>query len=808
MNRINLLIILFFSTLIASAQYKVTGTVTDSIGSAEAYATIRVFEQSDTTKAVALGVTDEKGAFEQDIKSKGSYRICISSVGKQTAVKQFEISEANTVAKLGSIVMLDASTTLGEIEVVAQKPIVKTEIDRLVYDVKEDSEAKTSNILEILKKVPMVTVDGEDNIYVNGNSNFKIYKNGRPNNNWSNNAKDVLKSIPASMIKKIEVIHEPGAKYDAEGLAGILNIVMDDNTQMKGVVGSVYANVTTTANANAGGYMTTQINKVSASVNYGYVHSGSYGMENISETETTYKESGNHSNSYDKTNKDGKMNLHYADVEASWDADSLNLVTFSFGGYWYQYGVTTLNKMSMFDSSNNLLYSYTNNTKIPKSRYFDFNGKLDYQHSTRHKGETLTASYLVSTTDQKNQRENDYVDLFNYPVSYTCNDMNSKLNFIEHTFQFDWTRPFAEKHKFETGAKYILRSNHSITDQNYSNPETQWNDSRHTDFNHTTHIGAAYGEYSFNSRYWGARAGLRYEYSFLKAKYNDGSNPDFDSNFSDLVPTITFNYKPNDANTLKVNFNTRISRPGISYLNPAVSESPETKDYGNADLGSTRRHNLGLTYSLMKPKIMLNASLTYAFSNNLLSSYQFVDDNGIINNTYNNIGKSRTWRLSVYARWQPFKTTTLSLNGAVAHDHMRNENINVSNQRWSMYFNLFAEQKLPWKLNLSANVSRMDWGLNGLYGHSEPLYFYGFGINRSFLKEDRLNVRLSANMPFSGKWFSTSSYVTRGDILSTTNALHHNRAFSVSVSYRFGSMNVQVKKVNKSIDNDDLEGRK
>ena len=113
----------------------------------------------------------------------------------------------------------------------------------------------------------------------------------------------------------------------------------------------------------------------------------------------------------------------------------------------------------MFDSSNNLLYSYTNNTKIPKSRYFDFNGKLDYQHSTRHKGETLTASYLVSTTDQKNQRENDYVDLFNYPVSYTCNDMNSKLNFIEHTFQFDWTRPFAGGNMLETGDKYILRIN-------------------------------------------------------------------------------------------------------------------------------------------------------------------------------------------------------------------------------------------------------------------------------------------------------------------------------------------------------------
>ncbi len=113
------------------------------------------------------------------------------------------------------------------------------EIDRIGYDVQADEESKTNTVIDMMRKVPMVSVDADGTIKVNGSTNFKIYKDGRPNQSFTNNSKDVLSAIPASMIKRIEVITEPGAKYDAEGVGAIINIVTMDNTSMGGVMGSV-----------------------------------------------------------------------------------------------------------------------------------------------------------------------------------------------------------------------------------------------------------------------------------------------------------------------------------------------------------------------------------------------------------------------------------------------------------------------------------------------------------------------------------------------------------------------------------------
>ena len=148
----------------------------------------------------------------------------------------------------GDSLSLNDSIDISEITVTAQRPLVRQEADRISYDVTHDEDAKTQTIIEMLKKVPFVTVDAENNITVKGSSNFKIYKNGRPNPNFSTNAKEVFQSIPASAVKRIEVITEPGAKYDAEGLDGILNIIMDDEAQLVGFVGN--ANVGWSASGN------------------------------------------------------------------------------------------------------------------------------------------------------------------------------------------------------------------------------------------------------------------------------------------------------------------------------------------------------------------------------------------------------------------------------------------------------------------------------------------------------------------------------------------------------------------------------
>ena len=254
----------------ALAQYAVSGVVADTTGTGEAYATIRIYNQADSTKAIRLGTTDDSGAFMQQLPEAGKYTINISSVGKTPLRHNFEVTKSKPTASLGTLTLHDASTTLGEVQVVAQRPLVKTEIDRLSYDIQADEDSKTNTIFEMLKKVPRVTVDGEDNIKVDGSSDFKIFKNGRPNSSWSRNPKEVLKSIPASMIKRIEVITEPGARYDAEGVSGILNIVTMDNTSMSGVLGSIGGAVNQNGSTNAFTYLTTQAGKLTTTLNYGY----------------------------------------------------------------------------------------------------------------------------------------------------------------------------------------------------------------------------------------------------------------------------------------------------------------------------------------------------------------------------------------------------------------------------------------------------------------------------------------------------------------------------------------------------------
>lgn len=788
------------ATINSLAQYSVKGCVTDSIGTTEPYATIRIYNQGNTEKPIKMGVTDIDGKFNQELKSSGKYTLQISSVGKATINENFELTPTVKTKDFGTIIIKNDAHTLAGVEVVAQKPLVTTEIDRLSYDIQADEESKTSNIFDMLRKVPMVTIDGEDNIKVNGSSSFKIYKNGRPNTSWSNNPKEVLKSIPASMIKRIEVITEPGAKYDAEGVAGILNIITDDKSVIDGVVGSISANTNTNEMHGANAFITTQVGKLTTSLNYNFSTLGKANTSPYYNSEYTYTESGNKLTSWG-SNEIKKGGIHFGSIEASYEIDTLNLITLSFGGYLFNTDMLGLGNVAMYDKNQNKLYSYKSIDKTPKSQYFDFNGKLDYQHLTHNKGEALTLSYLISTTNQERISESFYEDMVNFPLDYNSYKANNKLNFYEHTLQFDWTRPFAEKHKLETGLKYILRQNFSKTLYEYNNGVTA-----PTDFNHITNIGAVYGEYSFNSKRWGARAGLRYEFAHLKGEYKNSDEPSFSSTIGDLVPTLSASYKINDSNTLKLNFATRINRPGISYLNPAVEETPSSIYYGNPNLESTRRNNLRLTYTLMKPKIVINTSVGYNWADNALMSLEWIE-NGIKYSTYANNGNSKGFSWNLYAQWTATKSTQLVLNGSLSWNKYQNSQ-NLENEGWGR--NLYAniKQNLPWKLILNANLFYWSNDISDVYDKGGDIFGYGFNLSRSFLKDDRLTVKLGAQSPFSSKYRTGTFHTIQGGRVGFNSFKNLQRAFGINVSFRFGSLKASVKKTNKTISNDDLEGRK
>lgn len=271
-----------------ASAYEVTALTTDSVGEALPYVTYRVFG-SDSTKPEYSDISGLDGTIRQTIASAGAYRIVLSYTGMADAERSFDVSDATPVADLGDITLSESATVLQGVTVTAQKPLVIKQIDRLGYDVQADPERPTANVSDILRKVPMVSVDADGTIKVNGSTNFKIYKNGRPNNSMSRNAKDLFRAMPASMIKRVEVITDPGAAYDAEGTSAILNIVTEDNTSIKGVLGNANLRYSTLNDyPEASLWLTSEIDKVTFSAYGGYSHYDGKMSKNKSVSTTEY----------------------------------------------------------------------------------------------------------------------------------------------------------------------------------------------------------------------------------------------------------------------------------------------------------------------------------------------------------------------------------------------------------------------------------------------------------------------------------------------------------------------------------------
>ena len=214
---------LTLSAVVMAQNTTIKGVLMDeTLNEGEPFATVRVFKAGDKqTKPTVMFLTDEEGKFSQEIKGKGRFDIVFSSIGKEDLRQTVELGKEGTI-DLGTLYMKNNETMLMGVEIVAQKPLVKMDVDKMSYNVAEDEDSKTYTVLDMLRKVPMVTVDGQDNISVNGSSAFKVLVDGMPNVMFSSNPSMVFKSMPASAVKSIEVITNPGAKYDAEGAAGVL----------------------------------------------------------------------------------------------------------------------------------------------------------------------------------------------------------------------------------------------------------------------------------------------------------------------------------------------------------------------------------------------------------------------------------------------------------------------------------------------------------------------------------------------------------------------------------------------------------
>ena len=715
-----------------------------------------------------------------------------AEVGKATAQTQ---KDSTTVSS-------DSITWSKELEgvvVKAQKQLIKQEIDRIGYDVQADEESKTQTVMDMLRKVPMVTVDGQDNIMVKGNSSYKIYKNGHYDPSLSKNAKETFKSMPASMVKRIEVITDPGAREDAEGVDAILNFVMVDGSKMQGMTGVVSASYTSQNQRNLYTSLTGQMGKLLASVDYGYGGMSSRSTVSITDTDRKYLDTGNRMQSHSDSTYPGA--IHYSNLNASYDIDSLNLLSASFGGYFYKLNVQGDGSTALTNPAGQPVYSFSNHYWMPGYSHSSWNGRLDYEHKTRRKGERLTLSYMLALTRQHTDQENTYTDMVNAPFDYTGSLQTERERFTEHTFQADWLRPLGKGHQLEVGAKYIYRNNNSHNTQNFFGIDMLTNN----EFEHTTRVLAGYADYIYNHKKWSARAGLRYEYSYMEGRYPDGKGDTYDKHLSDWVPQASLKYQMTDAQSLKFSLTTSINRPGISYLNPAIVTSPTVVQHGNANLVSSHTQRVSLIYSYILPKLTLQIAPAYNYSSGGISTIQTAR-NDIRYITYDNILSFRRFSVEQYVQWKPFDGTTIVINNNLRYEH--NENPNLGYRTFGWYDNFYANlsQKLPWKLLLyMAAYGKIGHSPNGIYYMQHSYQGYYFSLQRSFLKDDRLTVRIGANAPFNKYWTSEAETVN-GDYRDFQQSWNRARSFSLSVTYRFGSLKASVKKTEHSIDNDDVVG--
>lgn len=765
------------------------------------YATISVSRDADQKNSLKKFATDDKGFFSSTLLP-GSYFLSFQYVGKKTLVKEVNIPAQEKEVDLGKIIVEESSTELDEVSVVAQTPLVKVEIDKLTYNLKDDPESATSNLLDMLRKVPLITVDADDNVQLKGGSNFKIYLNGKPSNMLASNPTQVLKSMPANSIKDIEVITDPGAKYDAEGVGGIINIITDKRVD-DGYVGSVGAGVDSRGGYNGNGYITLKYGKFGFTGNvnhYKYVSPESESTFLRRDTsdgrETTLSQNGLSGSEGRGNNMSGMI---------SYEMDSLNLFSLSLNGYQGK-GTNTTN--TNVNSIGRFAYDY-NRISESTNEYGSIDFSADYQRSFKKKGELLTVSYRFGSSPNNSDGTTSTLNVAGVPIlraqdyfMRNHNDADGK----EHTGQIDYVNPLTANHNIEAGFKYIYRDNSSFGNNVYLDTLTnEWEPdvSRKNDFQHDQFIASGYASYGFKKDKFGLKAGVRAEQTNQNINFLSQNDSVVKTDFFDIVPSLALSYQMGMTQTLRLGYNMRIYRPGIWYLNPYIDNiDPLNISYGNPNLDAEKNHNVSLNYGSFSQKLNLNASLNYSVTSNSIQSFQFVEE-GVNNSTYGNIGKSQSIGLNAYIRWAPVKELSVFINGNTDYmDIKSNKDETLKNSGFSYRAFSGVTYRFPYDLRLSVN--------GGYFGNRimlqtkmDPFYFMSFGVSKSFLNK-KLDVAIRGSNPFQ-KYMDHQSYTTGLNFNQESLFRRPARSISLNVTFRFGDLKSSIKKVQRGISNEDLK---
>ncbi|AEI51036.1 TonB-dependent receptor domain-containing protein [Runella slithyformis] len=807
---------------------RVSGIIVDSAsGKPVEYATVALFEIK-TGKPIDGTVTDLKGAFLLKSVPDGEFKFVASFIGyKNFVIAKLTIGKGSKEQNLGNINLPPDVRTLAEVTVMGEKAIIEDKVDRLVYNAEKDISNTGGDAGDVLRKVPLLSVDLDGNVSMRGSENIRVLINGKPSTIVANSVADALKMIPSDQIKTVEVITSPSAKYDAEGSAGIINIITKKNT-LQGITGSVDI-AGGNRSSNLFGNVNLRTKKLGVSVNAGgrmmYPPTGGYidisrQLTNGSVVRTRQENDGNQLGGFGNA----QLSLDYS-------PSAKDNITLSVRN--------SRRAQNQYNTQQSYSFAGTTSSKTFANKIDSKNvgNNLDVNLDYTRKFDKENKEFSILAQLSQNAGDNSYTrDQFRSSIDgelfYRESNPNKSLT-KERTLQVDYQDPLSKYVQVETGAKMILRHiesdfrfNYDSTGRGIYTPNPQ----RTNVFSYDQNVFAGYLSFLFQTKNkWGFKPGLRYEYTQLGAKYQDAPAVNL-PNFSTLVPSITVSKSLKGNKTIRFSYNRRIQRPSIQFLNPNVSQSdPFNVSFGNPNLNPEYTNNFEVNLSTFIKTTTLNFSAYTRMTEGSIETVRYrggqalfnqltgqqgvnvgsvvINDNTLLT-TFQNIGSNRAYGMNIFAMVKPAKGLTINGNVDVRYIMLNSPSLGITNQNWT--FNLFGQIQYQlgkdWSAQMFAFGRARDIQLQGTRGG-----FMGYSFN--LLKEFK---KKQASLGFGAENFLQNAFRQRTNLSSNTPGniftqeqvnYMFNRGFRLTFRKRFGKMSFDGNffQRKKSVNNDDTK---
>ena len=783
----------------------VKGIAIDSVSKQPlGYVTVAL-QDAKTNTPVKSNLTKDDGSFELKAPAGKSYTLVLAFVGYQSKI--LPITGTGSTIDVGKIIMQASTSQLKDVVISAVKPLMTQEVDRISYNVAADPESKSVTALDMMRKVPLLTVDANDNIQLKGSANYKILINGKESALLAKNPSDVLRSMPGTNIVKIEVITTPPAKYDAEGLAGIINIITTKSIDEGYNIGiNTRYNTAWGPGVNLNG--TVKQGKFGFS---GYAGTGAQnktvtpynGTETFFSDNSVLSQSG--INSYNG-------NYKYANGEFSYEIDSLNLLTASVDFETDKNGQTT-NELTQTKLNNSITQQYYQND-LSNSHYQGFDASVNYQLGfKKSKDQLLTLSYKYSYSPNTQATTNRFSDTISYPQP-NYNQYNN-AGTREHTIQLDYAQPLSKKLSIEAGAKAILRndfSNFQSDTLNNNSDQYLLDQGQTNNFTYHQNVYSVYNSYQLKLTKWTAKAGLRLEETTVGADFSSVDTT-LKTNYTNLIPSVSIQRSLTSTSSINFGFTERIQRPDIYELNPFVNLSnPQFISQGNPNLKPELSHVFELNYSRFG-KGSINLGLSYSFSNNAIQNVSSLKNESVNDkvdtvtySTYENLGSNRSLGLNVNTNYPITTKLSLSINGLINRVWLKGTYNGSLDKNTGYVGNMFTNisYKFDDGYRIGTNTGYFSGNVN-LQGTTSYFIFNSYVFSKDLLNKNA-NISLVANNPWSKFWIG-NSYTRTADFYQENNNYNTYRTFAIRLSYKFGKLSSDIKKNQHGIDNDDTKGK-